>query len=140
MIVVRHAGIVVKDMEESVEFYKNLLGLAIVANVKEEGEFINTILGLDNYYVRTVKLADKNGVIVELLKFPLSSNPIKSLQSVGCSHIAFTVDNLSEMYDEFLEKGIKFNSSPQKSPDGKCLVAFCKDPNGVFIELVEVLS
>jgi len=140
MIKLRHAGIVVKDVEESLRFYEKIMGLKIVSDRKEKGEFINIILGTTGYYVRTIKLSDKNGVVVELLKFPLGSTQIKRIDTVGCSHVAFTVDNLEELYARCLREDVWFNSSPQKTPDEKCLVVFCKDPNGVFVELVEELQ
>ena len=37
------------------------------------------------------------------------------------------------------EEGIEFNYPPQTSPDGKVKVAFCRDPDGTLIEMVEEL-
>ena len=40
---IRHTGIVVTDMERSLEFYRDLMGLKPVIDFTEKGEFIDTI-------------------------------------------------------------------------------------------------
>ena len=66
---VRHTGIVVADLDRSLAFYRDLLGLEVVRELDERGEYIDRITGLDGVRVRTVKLADAGGGMVELLKF-----------------------------------------------------------------------
>lgn len=130
MKTVRHCGIVVSDMEKSLEFYRDILGLKIKVDALEEGEFIDAILGMQKVKVRTVKmLADEGDALVELLFY--HSRP------EGSSHTAFTVENLDDEYKRLKEKGIKFINSPQVSPNGKAKVAFCYDPDGIPVELVE---
>ena len=139
---IRHTGIVVSDMERSLEFYRDLLGLNVVKDFEEEGEYIDKISGLSGVKVWMIKLAADGGTMVELLKY--TSHPRRALDNpqicdIGCSHIAFTVDDVDREFIWLSEKGVKFNSHPVVSPDGYAKVAFCQDPNGVFIELVEVL-
>ena len=143
MKAVRHFGIVTNDIEKSLLFYRDLLGLKIRRDVLEGGEFVSTILGLKQVKVRTVKMLAENGdTLVELLEY--QSHRCKERENyeifdLGASHIAFTVKDVGEEYQRLQEKGIRFISSPQVSPDGKAKVAFCLDPNGVPIELVQEL-
>lgn len=141
MKAIRHTGIVVSDMERSLEFYRNLLGLRAVENFKEEGEYINKISGLSGVKLWMVKLVADDGTMVELLKYV--SHPQKApdnlqICDIGCSHIAFTVDDVDKEYTRLSDKGVRFNCPPLVSPDGCAKVAFCRDPDGVFIELVEL--
>lgn len=143
MKAIRHTGIVVRDMERSLEFYRDFLGLKEVKDFREEGEYIDKISGLSGVKVWMIKLAADDGTMVELLKY--MSHPQKApdnpkLCAIGCSHVAFTVDDVDGEYTRLSEKGVRFNSPPAVSPDGYAKVAFCQDPDGVFIELVEVLS
>ena len=55
MKAVRHFGIVVQDMERALHFYRDLLGLRIKRDMQEEGEFIDTILGLQKVKVHYSK-------------------------------------------------------------------------------------
>jgi len=142
---IRHFGIVVTDMEKSLKFYRDFLGLKIKVDAIEEGPFIDAILGFKNIKVRTVKmLADEENTLVELLCYESYKKEKKEknreIFNIGASHIAFTVDDLDYEYKRLKEKGIKFNCPPQISPDGKAKVTFCYDPDNTPIELVEELN
>ena len=143
MKAIRHMGIVVSDMEKALYFYRDLLGLKIVKDMNEKGQYIDKILNLHDVAVRTVKIAADDGNLIELLFFeshPAAKHKVKEMHGIGCSHVAFTVENLDADYERLRNGGIVFNSSPQYSPDDYAKVAFCKDPDGTLIELVEVLS
>ena len=49
---VRHVGIVVTDMDVSLKFYKDLLGLKVKSLVDEEGEFLDNMLAHKNVKIR----------------------------------------------------------------------------------------
>ena len=139
---IRHTGIVVTDMDKALKFYRDLLGLKIVKDSKAEGEYIDNILGISAVRLRMVKLTTADGSIVELLQY--LSHPGKApdnpqICDIGCSHLAFTVDDIDREYERLSQGGVGFNSPPCTSPDGYARVAFCHDPDGASIELVEEL-
>tara|TARA_R100001230_G_C5519178_1_gene57011 strand:+ start:136 stop:552 length:417 start_codon:yes stop_codon:yes gene_type:complete len=138
MIKFRHSGIVVRDIDVSLSFYLNL-GFTVINDQIETGRFIDTILGFTKCKVRTIKMVCKNNQILELLYYitPVSEDHKKIINSIGCSHLAFTVDNLQLLYDSLTKSGIEFINSPAVNDMVK--VAFCKDPNDVYLELVEEL-
>ena len=140
---IRHTGIVVSNMEQSLKFYHDILCMKIVKDFTDEGEYIDSVLGLSGVHLRMVKLTADDGSMVELLQYISHPNkpPIKTeIYDLGCTHIAFTVENLDKEYERLSEKGVKFNCKPYVSPDGYAKVAFCHDPDGTSIELVEVLN
>ena len=141
---IRHFGIVVTEMEKSLHFYKDLLGLKIKVDALEEGPFIDAISGLKNVKVRTVKMfADEGNTLIELLCYESHKRRERrennEIPNIGASHPAFTVNNIDYEYNKLKENGVKFNCSPQISPNGKAKVTFCEDPDGVLVELVEEL-
>jgi len=143
MKAIRHIGIVVSNIDKSLHFYRDLLGLKIVKDMNESGAFIDNISDLKGVQVRTVKMAADDGNLIELLCYsshPDSPDRKKLINQIGCSHVAFTVENLDEEYDKLTKAGIQFNAPPQHSPDGYAKVTFCKDPDGSHVELVEVLK
>jgi len=139
---IRHIGIVVSNMDNSLKFYRDLLGLKIEKNLDESGQYIDNMLALKNVKVNTVKMSANNGTtLIELLEFKshTTKNINKKIYEVGPSHIAFTVKNLDDTYDFLKKRGVKFNAPPQISPDRYAKVTFCYDPDDTPIELVEVL-
>lgn len=143
MKAVRHFGIVVSDMERSLCFYRDLLGLRVIREMDESGDYLDNMLAIEDVHVRTAKLsADGGSALIELLEFKShrGDKPIgREIYSVGPSHVAFTVKDLDALYNQLSQAGIRFNAPPQLSPDAYAKVTFCKDPDGTFIEIVEVL-
>ena len=140
---VRHIGIVVKNIENSLKFYRDLLGLQIQRTMNESGEYIDNMLGFKDVKVKTVKMSAPNGLtLVELLEFdaPKGRDLSNQISDLGASHVAFTVSNIDEMYKKLKQSGIKFNAPPQLTPDGYAKVTFCFDPDGTPVELVQVLD
>ena len=139
---VRHIGIVVTNMEKSLKFYRDLLGLKIKSLVDEEGQFLDNMLAHENVKNKVAKLYAKNGnALVELIDSKSYGNKKdRDFFTIGASHFALTVDDLDETYDYLIKNGVKFTAPPQQSPDGFAKVTFCEDPDGTLIELVEVIN
>lgn len=144
MIKLRHIGIAVKDMEKSLELYKNIFGLEVVWNEIESSTFIDRLSNIDDVKVHTVKLKDNNGGMIELLQYLSHPEKINNdpINRIGCSHIAITVENIDNMYKKLSDHGLTFHNPPEKHPEDwvKAKVAFCRDENGVLIEVVEELK
>jgi catechol 2,3-dioxygenase-like lactoylglutathione lyase family enzyme len=141
---VRHIGIVVKKIDDLLPFYRDSLKLRIVKQADEPETFINHLLDLNNCQLKTVKLTTEDGLtLIELLEFTSHQTFEQENREVftqGLSHIAFTVENLNSLYVKLLGEGIKFISPPLTAPDGLAKVAFCRDPVGTYLELVEELK
>lgn len=138
---IRHTGIVVDNLDSSLFFYCDILGFKITKRMDESGKYIDAMSSLNGIKVTTIKMAAPCGQLIELLKFhshPEKQKP-KSINDIGIAHIAFEVEDLDTEYNRLKGEGVRFNSSPQLSSDGYAKVAFCKAPEGTFIELVEVL-
>jgi glyoxylase I family protein len=141
----RHVGITVSDLDRSMYFYQELLGFEVKKVMLENGECIDNFSALEDINVTTVKMIGKNNSgMIELLHYishPKSGpeNPTYPLTDVGCSHFALTVDDLDSLYERLVEYGTPFNYPVQTSPDGNVRIAFCRDPDGTLIELVQDL-
>lgn len=133
---IRHVGIVVSDLESSLRFYADLLGLKIVKKEFETGNYLEKMLGIPHVAVTTVKFEEG----LELLHYTRPSripNNRKAINQIGLSHIALTVQNLPDLFNRLHDSGILFQSEPINS--GKVRVCFCFDPDYNPIELVEEL-
>ena len=140
---IRHTGIVVEDLKQALDFYQNVLGFKVEKLMEEKGPFIQTILGLKGVEVTTVKMSAPDGNLIELLYFKNHQKEAKKLErrifDFGVSHIALTVENLEADYQRIKLTGGHFISAPKTNDEGTAKVAFCKDPCGNILELVQSL-
>ena len=143
MIAVRHIGIVVGDLNASLAFYCNQLGFQVARRMVETGPFIATLLDMPNAEVETAKLSGADGAMIELLHFrnraPLPDTGL-TLNRLGPTHAALTVADIDGLHRKLVSQGIVFIAPPSVSPDGKAKVAFCRDPEGNYLELVEMIG
>jgi catechol 2,3-dioxygenase-like lactoylglutathione lyase family enzyme len=139
----RHFGLVVRDLEASLAFYCDVLGLRVIRRMDEEGAFLDAVLAGNGVRVTTVKLGAESGpTLLELLYFqkPLANEvQVPSLFQAGPTHFAVTVTDLRAVHETLRDRGAVFLSTPECSPDGRALVCFGRDPEGNLIEFVEEL-
>ena len=85
----RHTGIVVKNMEESLFFYKDLLGFEIIQDYHDDSDYINTLLNLEGATVHMVKLKSMDDITLELLYYPNTSTDPHNLPiyNIGICHL-----------------------------------------------------
>ena len=138
----RHTGIIVNNMKKSLQFYKDFLGLKIIQDFTDESEYINKITGIKNGYAHFIKLSMPDGSVLELLEYPSHRTKPHDLSiiNVGIAHIALRVKNAQYAYDFLNSKGVELLSQPVLSSEGIAKVFFSLDPDGVRVELVEMLK
>jgi catechol 2,3-dioxygenase-like lactoylglutathione lyase family enzyme len=144
---IRHVGIVVRDLNRSLVFYSEILGLAVYRRYVEEGPFIDELTGLKNVKLEWVKLIIPKGGLIELLQYhshpdPETLAPPKLCPSnaLGCSHVALTVSNLDETYSRIRAYGYFAKSAPIVTPNNASKILYCHDPDGTILELIEDIT
>ena len=139
---VRHTGIVVRDLEKTANFYR-ALGFVDDNQALEEGEFIDQVTGLENTKLEWIKLKTPDGYILELLQYHSHPENTEITQQksnkLGCSHMAFSVDNIDRICEKIIQLGGCIVNPPALTNDKKVKVAYCHDVEGVLMEIVEVL-
>jgi len=140
---IRHTGLVVTDLERALHFWCDVLGFKVVKQMDESGSHIDAMMGLRDVSVTTAKLAAPDGNLIELLRF--NSHPDQpqwngTPYSTGFTHVALTVDNLDQLVSKLIQEGVSFPAPPQYSPDGYAKVIYAKGPEGILLELVEILK
>lgn len=142
---VRHTGLVVRDIADSLKLYRDILGLTVFKQAAEEGAYIEKLVGIEKAKLKWVKLKAPDGYLIELLQYthpkPAEAATANSpSDTIGCSHVAFTVRDIEALYRVLTDKGYHCNASPQLSPDNKAKVMYCHDGDGIIIELVEEMK
>lgn len=134
-----HTGITVKNLEKSIDFYCNVLGLKLV---NPPSEFITDedtakALGAPDAIHRICTL-DAGGDLVELLEYQFPNSPVETPMpqyTIGAEHIGFLVDDIHAVVDKLTGMGLQFNHKPLLE-DGIWWVVF-QDPDGISIELIQ---
>ena len=65
----RHIGIVVNNLNNSLKFWKNIFSFKVIKSAKEQGETIDQMLSFKNCKIKTVKMVNKSGLSLELIEF-----------------------------------------------------------------------
>ena len=137
-----HTGMCVSDMEKSLAFYRDLLGMEVTIDSRITGPDIEEIMGLEGVDVRRVYVCGYGGKL-ELFEYASpKGKPFPAdfgVNDVGISHIAFEVENLQELYEEFSAKGVRFNNPPLPVK-GRGMVCYLRDPDGITLELLELFT
>ena len=117
---IRHIGLVVNDLNLAVDFWQNVMGFEEFIKLDESGKKIDEMIGLKNTELTTIKMKDKRGGIIELLKFKShqdktswEGNPF----STGLTHIALDVDNIELFIEKIRGFGIQTTNKIITSDD-----------------------
>ena len=113
-----HVAIHVADVEKSVAFYRDVLGLVRIE--RPDFNFPGAWLYSDGR------------AIVHLVDLSPSSEPQKPDSGV-VHHVAFISRGFRAMKERLRGKGVSFDS--REVPGGDVWQIFIRDPNGVMIEL-----
>lgn len=127
---VDHIGIAVKNLDETLKFYEEVLGMECTG--KEE---------VDEQKVRVAFLPVGDSE-VELLESTDPEGPIAKYidkKGEGIQHIAFRVDNIEQAIETMKDKGIRMIDEKPRYGAGGAKIAFChpKSTGGVLVELSE---
>ena len=140
---IHHTSLVVSDLERSLKFYRDLLGMTVAIDVEMSGEMLDLEVALSGARVRVVEL-DPGGraPYLELLQYySPAGKPFPSdarCCDVGMPHIAFLVPDIQDMYQRLSQQGVRFTAPPQYVDAGAfqgCRTAYCYDPDGIVVEL-----
>lgn len=141
---VRHTGIVVSDMSVARRFYVDWLKCGcIVFDGVVGNEYIDAVTGLKGAQIHVVMLEMQNGTRIELLQYLSHPVPTPHRQescAVGCSHVALQVDDIDDLYLRLVDCGVQFHTPPRIDPQGFAKVTYCRAPDHVILELVQVLD
>jgi lactoylglutathione lyase len=122
MVKIEHVGIVVKDMDESLAFYQNILGLELRMR-----ERLNDAVELAFLF-----FPEQPSVEVELVCGGTA-------EGEGIvNHLAFTVKNIEAELVRLKEAGVTLvDEEPRGIFNNTVKIAFFEGPNGEKLELVE---
>ena len=116
-----HVGIVVKSMDESVDFYTRVLGCKVHKQHQDENlQF--TLLKAENQEIELLKFSEDN----------------KERKEGVISHIAFSVEDIVKEINRLKDLGINLAIDQPREVMGGMKIFFFTGPSGESIEFVQV--
>jgi len=140
---VSHIAMCVQDVEKSLAFYRDILGLRVTLDQVQD----TTAGGLPHVYHharktrRTVHLRYGEGNTIPSLVVTSHPNedsdghPIK-LDQVGISHLSFTVRDVKTLAAELIAKGVQLAAPLEAftNAQGEVGSIFVYDPDGILVQ------
>ena len=144
-----HVGLTVSDMERSVSFYRDILGLKYLGEILMEGSETDAMFGRKNSRARVAYLngSDEPGMPpVELIQF--TDSDVRTVPSdlfrSSISELCFYTDDIDRTYKTLKGKNVECISAPQdfdftEGGFGKSRAFYFKDPDGIILEMMQPL-
>jgi len=137
---IHHVGIATSDIERSIRFYRDLLGMELVGSVSQidDKEVYNYIFALPKVKAKgaMLRIGDMH---VELWEFQRprgkAGDPRQPVNDARINHIAFEVADVEKEYARLKAAGVSFHHPPEDFGGPKAV--YGRDPDGNVFELIE---
>ncbi|MGH7318072.1 MAG: VOC family protein, partial [Candidatus Rokuibacteriota bacterium] len=110
-----HTGFTVSDIERSIAFYRDALGLTLVRQQEGTAEYLSAVTGFTDVRLKIALLKAPDGTgMLELLEYvshPASPTE-RETNRPGNGHLCFKVDDIHEACDELSRRGVRLISEP----------------------------
>jgi lactoylglutathione lyase len=118
-----HTRMRVNDIEQTVKFYEQALGLTVSRRHTSPR-------GAQLVFLTTPGSEEE----IEICQMPAGAEPVKVQPDL--MHLAFGVDNLEAFAAELKKKGFALSDGPTKTGSGS-VIAFIDAPEGYEVELIQ---
>ena len=143
---VHHVGLVVRDLDRSIWFYHDVLGLPFANEPTPwfDGPELSKGVGVPDASLRQVSLWVGERSTMELIEYgnrPESSTAPVPNNFLGAAHVCFKVDDVRATKAELESKGVEFYTDVNVVDSGPLAGwrwVYFSDPDGLALELVEV--
>jgi catechol 2,3-dioxygenase-like lactoylglutathione lyase family enzyme len=143
LVSISHTGFTVADIDRSIAFYRDVLGLTLLGRQEGRRPYLATITGFPEVYLKTAWLAvAPGGHVLELLEYsshPAPATP-RDTNRPGNGHLCFQVADIMATYERLAAHGVVFISPPAPVTSGAnagAVGCYLRDPDGFTLELFQ---
>jgi catechol 2,3-dioxygenase-like lactoylglutathione lyase family enzyme len=141
---VHHLGLTVSDIERSVRFYRDVLGLTLVRRRSTSAEYVGRQTGCPGarLEVASFRVGSEGGPSFEIAQYVSHPGPAgePGTHRAGSAHLCFRVDDIQAAYDALRRQGVCFKTAPvaiTAGPNQGGFGVYLADPDGFTIELFQ---
>jgi methylmalonyl-CoA epimerase len=128
-IEIDHLGIAVRSLDESVQFYEQMLGMTVTQRETVEAEQVSVaMLPAGDARIELLEATSEDSVIAKFI----------GKRGPGLHHIALRVDGLEALLERLKSEGARLLNEPRRGAGGH-LYAFVHPASagGVLLELIQ---
>ncbi len=145
---VLHTGFTVSDIERSVAWYTEILGLELVHRQRQDNTYTRTLVAMDDAVIESAMLkipgvdARYSTHVLELVQYvqPQGATVPLATNNIGVPHLAFLVTDIHTRYEKLAGLGVTFRNPPVEITEGTNKggwVCYCSDCDGITIEFLQ---
>jgi glyoxylase I family protein len=143
MLTLHHTGLTVSDLEQSLEFWRDAMGMEVIFQQEVVGSYLEAIVGEPGAHVRMAHLAfGGEGPRIELFQYlaPSGGQHRSRPADQGFAHVCVACDDFEERLERLSAAGATPFSEPVKinagvNRGGRSV--YLRDPDGHVVELFE---
>ena len=144
-----HVSFTVSDIEASVRWYTEVLGLEYVRSQEQANEYTDRLVGYQNAHLKVAQLRVPGETIplsrhhIELVEYvhPRGENLSLDTNRTGVGHWAFMVDDIHREFERMKALGVKFKAERPVAIEAGVnkggFTVYFTDPDGITLELVQ---
>ena len=143
-----HVGFVVRDLDASLRFYCDGLGLVLRHRQQQHNAYTASLVGYEDAALEIAQLRlndaepPPSGHVLELICYERPpSGPVDLERStIGAGHLAFVVDDIFETAERLRSLGARLINGPVRITEGINAggwVVYLHDPDGICLELLQ---
>lgn len=142
---IHHLGMTVSDIERSIEFYRDLLGMELIGRRPSvTADYVAKQTGYESVElnVASFRVSPGSKQSLEVVQYMTHAGEPSdgATNRAGNSHLCLLVDDLRAGHKELQSRGVRFKSDPVEisaGPNKGGLVVYLYDPDGYMLELFQ---
>jgi catechol 2,3-dioxygenase-like lactoylglutathione lyase family enzyme len=143
MTMLHHTGLTISDLDRSLRFWRDAMGMQVLFQQEKKGGYLETIVGEPGAHVRMAHLAfDGEGPRIELFEYlaPAGGRHTQRPADVGFAHVCVACDDIEERLERLVAAGGEAITGPVTIDTGANAGGrglYLRDPDGHVVELFE---
>ena len=144
-----HVSFTVSNIEASVKWYTQVLGLEYVRSQEQANEYTDRLVGFKDAHLKVAQLRVPGETIplsrhhIELVEYvnPRGADVPLETNRTGVAHWAFMVDDIHQESERMKALGVKFKAEKPIAIEAGVnkggFTVYFTDPDGITLELVQ---
>jgi catechol 2,3-dioxygenase-like lactoylglutathione lyase family enzyme len=143
-----HFSFTVADIEQSIAFYRDILGLELVHRQEQANAYTRKFVGYPDAHLKVAQFRisaarpARSGHLLELVEYVVPKGQKVDTRTLnpGTAHLAFEVDDIQAEYHRLVAGGVRFRSEPVAIEAGinkGGYTVYFLDPDDITLEIIQ---